>query len=141
MILLKKSNVSIVKNAKDWKEAIKLSVNPLEEQGYVSAEYKEAIINNVEAMGPYIVLAPNVALPHARPEQGAIKSQISITLFQESVYFNPQVSAKLFITMAAADNKSHLETLMKISELLQNEADVDSMLQAKDADALYCYFE
>lgn len=83
MELLKKENVQICDAAADWKEAIRTAVKPLEEHGYVEARYKEEIISNVEKMGPYIVIADNIALPHARPEQGALKTQIGVTLFRK----------------------------------------------------------
>lgn len=142
MELLDKKNVRILEHASDWREAVKLSVIPLEEQGYVEPRYKDSIISNVEEMGPYIVLAPNIAMPHARPEQGAVKSQIAITLFRTPVAFEGrETSAKLFITLAASDAESHLAALMSISEILQNDTLVNDILHAPDEETLYYYFE
>lgn len=142
MKLLNKSNVRIIDRAEDWRDAVRLSVVPLEEQGYVRPEYKEAIISNVESMGPYIVLAPDIAMPHARPEQGAVKSQIAITLFRNPVCFDHKdVPARLFIALAASDNESHLEALVTLSEILQNDILVKNILEAPDSGTLYRYFE
>lgn len=122
MDLLKKENVQIVESATDWKDAIRISVRPLEQQGYVESRYKEEIISNVESMGPYIVLAPYIALPHARPEQGVKESQIAVTLLQNEVRFaGEEKPVKLLIALAASDNNRHLDALMSISEILQNE--------------------
>lgn len=141
MDLLKKENVQIVESASDWKDAIRMAVLPLEQDGYVEPRYKEEIISNVEAMGPYIVLAPYIALPHARPEQGVLKSQIAVTLFRKEVYFeNEKKPVKLLITLAASDNNSHLDALMTISELLQKEDTVENILNSKNKDELYSYF-
>lgn len=38
--------------------------------------YKEEIISNVEKLGPYILIAEDIALPHARPEQGAFSPRL-----------------------------------------------------------------
>lgn len=142
MKLLEKKNVRILNTANDWREAIRLSVEPLEEQGYVEARYKEEIIANIEALGPYIVVAPYVALPHARPEQGVIKSQISITLFKEAVQFDrKEAPVKLFIVLAAADQDGHLDALVKISEILQSTNDIETIINAEDTETLYQYFE
>lgn len=120
MDLLDRKNVRILEKADDWKDAIRKSVMPLEEEGYVKAEYKEAIISGVEKLGPYIIVAPSIALPHARPEQGVIKSQIAITLFRQEVQFEKKDSAaQLFVALAASDSDSHVEALMTISEILQ----------------------
>lgn len=141
MELLDRANVQIVSHAADWKDAIRISTRLLESGGYVEACYKEAIISNVEKMGPYIVLAPYIALPHARPEQGVNQTQIAVTLFQEEVAFeNKETPVRLFVTLAAADNSSHIDTLMAISECLQDEEIVDKILHARDEEELYSYF-
>lgn len=141
MDLLDKRNVKILERAADWKDAIRKSVMPLEEAGYVKPEYKEAIISGVEKLGPYIVIAPSIALPHARPEQGVLKSQIAVTLFRNEVQFGKEDStAQLFVTLAAADSNSHLDALMTISELLQDEERVEQILKSDDTETLYSYF-
>ena len=142
MDLLKKENVQIVDRVADWKDAIRISVQPLEQHGYVESRYKEEIISNVESMGPYIVLAPYIALPHARPEQGVKESQIAVTLLQNEVRFaGEEKPVKLLIALAASDNNRHLDALMSISELLQNEDTVQKILNSKDKEELYSYFE
>lgn len=142
MDLLKKENVQIVESVTDWKDAIRISVQPLEQHGYVESRYKEEIISNVESMGPYIVLAPYIALPHARPEQGVKESQIAVTLLQNEVRFaGDEKPVKLLIALAASDNNRHLDALMSISELLQNEDTVQKILNSKDKEELYSYFE
>lgn len=142
MELLQKRNVRILEKAIDWKDAVRKSVAPLEEDGCVKPVYKEAIISEVEELGPYIVVAPSIALPHARPEQGVLKSQIAITLFKENVEFDKrEVNARLFVALAAADSDSHLDALMEISNILQDEDKVEEILKANDVETLYSYFE
>lgn len=141
MDLLKKENVQICDSVEGWREAIRIAAKPLEEHGYVEPRYKEEIISNVENMGPYIVIADNIALPHARPEQGAINTQIGVTLFRQDVMFDGKdMPARLFITLAAKDSNSHLDALMAISELLSDEAVVQKILESSDTEELYQYF-
>lgn len=141
MDLLEQENVMIQAAAADWKDAIRISVKPLEERGFVEPGYKEAIIANVEALGAYIVIAPYVALPHARPEQGVNKSQLAVTLFREGVKFeNKETPVKLFIVLAAENNDSHLETLVMLSEILKDEGNVEKMISADSPQSLYQYF-
>ena len=142
MNLIKESNVQILEGAADWKEAVCQSVIPLEKDGSVTAAYKEAIIQNIEQLGPYICIAPHIALPQARPEQGAVKSQIAVTLFRREVDFNREdARANLFISLAAADANSHLDVLVQITDILQDEERTAHILQAKDAAELYQYFK
>ena len=142
MGLLKAENVQILESAMDWKDAIRKSTLPLEKDNFVTVDYKEGIIQNVETLGPYICIAPHVAMPHARPEQGALKTQIAVTLFRKEVTFNREdATANLFITLAAADSDSHLQVLVKISELLQDEVKAAQILNAADEKELYGYFK
>lgn len=142
MKLLKQENVQIYEKADDWRDAIRISVQPLEQGGYVEGCYKDGIIENVEKLGPYIVIAEDIALPHARPEQGVIGTQISITLFRQGVQFEGRdTTARLFVTLAAKDNNEHLEALSQISELLSDEDVVDQIMASPDRQTLYHYFE
>lgn len=142
MSLLKKENVQICETAKNWQDAIKISVLPLEQGGYVESRYKDGIIENIEKLGPYIIIADHIALPHARPEQGAIDTQISITLFRQDIEFDGRkATARLFVTLAAKDNNSHLDALVQISDLLSDEDEVEKILGSPDVQTLYQYFE
>ena len=144
MDLLRRENVQIIEKADDWKDAICRSVMPLEKGGFVTPDYKNGVISNVEQMGPYICLMPHVALPHARPEQGAVRSQVAVTLFREEVVFDgfdrDDAKANLFISLAASDNTSHLDVLMKISEVLQDDDKTEAILNASDEDTLFALF-
>ena len=142
MGLVKLENVQICEKANDWRQAIKISVQPLEQGGYVKSCYKDGIIENVEKLGPYIMIADEIAMPHARPEQGAIETQIGITLFREGVRFDgKETTARLFVTLAAKDSDSHVDALVKISELLSDDETVEEILEASDVQTLYRYFE
>lgn len=142
MELLKLENVQICDRAADWRDAIRTAVRPLEQHGYVEPRYKEGIIENLERLGPYIVIAENVALPHARPEQGALKTQLGVTLFREAVWFDgKETPARLFVTLAAQDADSHLDALVAVSELLDQPGKVAQILAAEDPETLYGYFQ
>ncbi|MCD8007889.1 MAG: PTS sugar transporter subunit IIA [Clostridiales bacterium] len=141
MNLLKPENVQICESAANWQDAIRISTHLLERNGYVEPRYKEEIIANVERLGPYIVIADHIVLPHARPEQGALQTQIGVTLFRRPVTFDNGADGQLFVTLAASDNNSHLDALMEISELLSEEDAVNNILASSDEETLYRYFQ
>ncbi len=140
MDLLKKENVQICEGADNWQDAVRISTKLLEEHGYVEPRYKEGIIENVEKLGPYIIIAPHIVLPHARPEQGALMTQIAVTLFRKPVYFDNGADGELFVTLAAADTESHLGALAEIANLLSEEDRVQEIIASPDVDTLYSYF-
>ena len=138
MDLLKQENVQIYNGDTDWEEAIRISVKPLEDGGYVTPDYKEEIIANVKDLGPYIVLTEDIALPHARPEQGVLESQLAVTLFKKPVTFNEDYPAtKLFVALAAGDGEKHLSALASLMELFQDDERVLAILDAEDQESLF----
>jgi PTS system ascorbate-specific IIA component len=70
---LTEKKIQIVDSVSDWKQAITISAQPLLVDESINENYVEAIFRSHEELGPYYVLAPGLAMPHARPEQGAKK--------------------------------------------------------------------
>lgn len=70
--LIENNSIRLGLEAADWKEAVKLAVEPLIESGAILPEYYDAIIESTEEYGPYYILMPGMAMPHARPEAGIL---------------------------------------------------------------------
>ena len=70
------------RNAGPWQEAIDFSMVSLLDKNYISENYIQAIKDSTINNGPYYILAPGVAMPHARPECGALKTGMSLTLLE-----------------------------------------------------------
>lgn len=61
------SSISVIHSAKDWQEAIDFSMASLLDKNYISENYIQSIKDSTISNGPYYILAPGVAMPHARP--------------------------------------------------------------------------
>ena len=139
--LLKKENIQIQQRAEDWKSAIYMAVSPLVEHGYVEERYADEIINNTYEFGPYYVIAPDVALLHARPEQGVLKTQLAIMVLREPIKFSPEgYDVRLVITLATTDNQSHLKILRKIGQILSDEEATARIIASSSVDEIYSMF-
>lgn len=121
--------------ASDWQEAVRKSAQPLLEEGKITAQYIDAIIENVKEAGPYIVITPHVALPHARPESGALQSAIGIATLVTPVEFGNAENdpVKYLFCLSATDNNSHLAALADLAALLEEQSFFDFLDQAKTA--------
>lgn len=108
--------------ASDWEEAIRLSVLPLVDAGMANEEYVDAIVRGVKAMGPYVVIAPHVALPHARPECGALGNALGVVTLREPVPFGSDEHdpVRYLFPLSATDNDGHLGALQALVELLRD---------------------
>lgn len=93
--------------AKDWKEAVQLSVQPLIDSGAVKPEYYDAIIESTEQYGPYYILMPGMAMPHARPEAGVLRDSFSLITLREPVQFSDGKEVSILVTLAATSSKIH----------------------------------
>jgi PTS system mannitol-specific IIA component len=126
------ASVSIKSSAKDWQEAIDFSMSPLLAHHYINEDYITAIKDSTQRNGPYYILASGVAMPHARPECGALKTGMSLTLLKEKVQFTPDDEpVKLLIGLSAADADSHIGAIQALSELLCEERTLADLLAAK----------
>lgn len=124
----------------NWEVAIQAACGPLLKDGSIEPAYVESVIGCVKEFGPYIVIAPNIAMPHASTGAvGVHKTHISFMKVEEPVHFepgNPDYDARLFFTLAAVDSEKHLENMVKLSEMLMNDQVVEALLDAKNDEDL-----
>ncbi len=135
--------IQCVKNVTDWQEGIEIVGKPMVEFKMVEQRYVEAMKRTVQEMGAYIVIAPNIALPHASPEEGVIKTGMSILKLAEPVFFeeNEEASAKLLIAIACSDGETHMKMLQTLVTVLMDEEKLNSILEATNAEDIYQQFQ
>ncbi|UOQ83644.1 PTS sugar transporter subunit IIA [Gracilibacillus salinarum] len=114
-------NVQFNVEVKDWKDAIYKSVALLRKNGLVTQHYAAEVINNVKEFGPYIVISPGIAIPHTRPENGALKVGMSLITLKTPVYFKDTAApVKIMISFSATDDEQHLEIIKIIVKIVEN---------------------
>lgn len=113
-------------------EAVRESGRLLVEKGLADEAYIEAMLKNVEVNGTYIVIAPGIAMPHARPEEGAIGIGLSIVTLKEPVIFGHPKNdpVKIVVGLCAIDHQSHLKALTELADILMNEKKVEEIISA-----------
>ena len=99
-----------------WRSAVHLACRPLEEQGKITVGYARAIISATEQDGPWYILSPAFALPHARPEAGVLSrnSALSLLCCSEAVDFPEHPGIRLIVVLAAADSEQHIQTIQRL---------------------------
>lgn len=129
--IIEKKHYAFAEKAADWKEALRMACAPLIADGTVTDQYAQDVIDCVEKYGPYIVLFPGVAMPHAQEGSAQVHgTAISFMKMRKPVVFDekdPDSYADLFFTLAAADPNEHLENMKKLMELLTDEELVDRL--------------
>lgn len=133
--LLPDSAVNLDIAAKDWRNAICLAGNALKESGFTTDEYTDQMIETVEKMGPYIVIAPGLALAHSRPSEAVLKSGLSWIRLSTPVKFGNTANdpVSLVIGLAGHDENEHIGVMSAVAAALSNPVKTRELAQAKNA--------
>ncbi len=109
---------------------------PLLANGTIDPSYVAVLYRSHEELGPYYVLGPGLAMPHARPEDGVNRLGLALTVLKEGVNFGSEGNdpVRLLVTLAASDSDSHVETIAQLAELFMNEEDVAAIMAATSKD-------
>lgn len=143
LLNIKEDVITLKQAAKDWKHAIELAAKPLIDNGYILKGYVEDIIQNVLEAGPYIVIAPHVAIPHARPNANVLKNVIGICTLENSINFGNEINdpVKYIFILVSTSNENHLQGLEDLSELLEDDEFYKMLDNSKNAIEIIKFLE
>jgi ascorbate PTS system EIIA or EIIAB component len=128
--LVQQQTIAAKMVAYDWKDAVSQGGALLVNASACSGKYIEAIIDSCERNGPYFVIGKGIAMPHTRPEYGAVGTGYALVTLAEPVSFgdpdNDPIDILFF--MAAADSSTHVEEAMcQIADFCDNEANISKL--------------
>lgn len=136
--ILKGNQIRLQLRVKDWEEAVRLGGQLLLEAGYVEEQYIEAMVSTIKELGPYIVIAPGIAMPHARAENGVKATGMSLITLAEGVCFGHHIfdPVSIVVSICAIDHSSHLQALAQLSEFLSNQEAMEKLLATQELAAV-----
>ncbi|MBR1396129.1 MAG: PTS sugar transporter subunit IIA [Selenomonadaceae bacterium] len=137
--LVAKKRYSFHEGFDDWRDAVRAACQPLLDDGTITPIYPDEIIKKVEELGPYIVIAPNICIPHAQEGVGVNDTAMCFMKTEKPVHFDPndpEKDARIFVVLASTNNNVHLENLSALSETLSDEDIVAKVLEAKTPEDL-----
>jgi PTS system ascorbate-specific IIA component len=120
--------------AADWRAAVRVSGDALVACGATSPAYTDEMIATVEQLGPYIVIAPGIALAHSRPSPAVHRAGISLVTLAKPVEFGNRQNdpVRLVVGLAAPDDEGHVTALATLAEFLADEDRRAALLAASD---------
>lgn len=130
--LLTEETIETKVSVNDWEEAIIYSGKILEKTGVITNEYTQAMVEAVKNFGPYIVIAPRIALAHASSKDGVHQIGMSLITLDEGVEFGNKDNdpVRIVICLAAIDHHTHLKALSELVEELNNKEFVNMLLHS-----------
>lgn len=145
--LIENNSILLKADAATWQEAIKLGTDMLVASQAINPSYYEAIIHCVKTMGPYIIIAPNFAMPHARPEDGVNRTAFALVTLNKPVYFDGEPEpVDVLITLAGSTSDEHMQGLMEVTQILDDEnsetgVDLDKLRACKTKEDVYAVID
>lgn len=136
-------SIAVNVTVENWEEAVRTAGQLLVKSGAAEPRYIDAMIKTAKELGPYIVLMPGVAMPHARPEEGAIQEGFSLVTLRKPVYFgNPDNDpVKVVIAFCAPDSSKHIESLAWLAKTLEREDFLDHINHCTSAQQILELFQ
>lgn len=119
-------------------EAIREAGKLLLQEGLVEASYIDAMIESYHKFGPYFVLAPQIALPHARPEDGVHEACVSFVRLKKPISFGHSNNdpVHLVFALGASSSDEHLQLLQKLILVLNRPENITKLSQARHYDEI-----
>ncbi|WP_318482216.1 PTS sugar transporter subunit IIA [Photobacterium leiognathi] len=141
--LIENNSIALQASATTWEQAIKIGTDMLIASGAIQPSYHDAIIQSVKTLGPYIVIAPQLALPHARPENGVNRTAFALVSLQQPIVFDGEDEpVDVLITLAGSSSDEHMEGLLEVTQIIDDEesdtgVDLDKLRRCRSADDVY----
>ncbi len=136
---LRPNLIQIKQSPQDWEEAIRMVGRILVADGATEPRYIDGMIRVAHEFGPYIVIAPGFAMPHARPEDGVIRTSMSMITLSEPLNFGNEDNdpVRVVLALAAANHDDHVGALAQLAEAISGDGVIDQLAEANSVEEVY----
>jgi PTS system ascorbate-specific IIA component len=134
---LTEASVRLGARAADWRGAVRIAGDVLVETGSVDRAYIQRMIDVIEEFGAYVVIAPGLALAHARPGDDVRTDGLSLVTLEEPVTFghahNDPVGVVIGLAVTSAD--AHLTGIADLANAFNDPGLVPALGAATERSA------
>ena len=135
---LNDDTITLRSKVEDWPQALELCAKPLLDAGAIAPGYVQTIVEQHRQMGAYYVISPGLAMPHARPDEGAKGLGLSLLVLESGVAFGAGDfdPVDVIVMLAAPDENSHIAMISSLAELFSSEWDMAKLRRAKTVEEI-----
>jgi len=132
---LPENAIDIAAEASDWRAAVTLAGDALARSGAATPAYSREMIRMIEEHGPYVVIAPGLALAHARPGPEVLADGLAIVTLATPVNFghphNDPVSVVLGLAIKTVEQ--HLAVVAAVANVFNDSTAIAELAAATSA--------
>lgn len=130
--------IDVSATATNWRAAVKLAGDALHRSGATSAEYTARMIQVIDEFGAYIVIAPGLALAHARPGPDVVRGGLAVVTLAEPVAFGHPHNdpVQVIVGLAVATSEAHLASVAALANVFNDPTVIPALAAATTADEI-----
>lgn len=128
--------ISLGVRVADWREAVRAAGAALTAAGIAKPSYADQMIRMIEEHGPYVVIAPGLALAHARPGPEVLGDGIAVVTLATPVNFGHPYNDPVSVVLALAVNASdtHVALVAELANLFNDSTAIADLAAAVSVD-------
>lgn len=135
--MLRKENVTINHQPTNPIDALRAIGDVLLTSGSITPQYIENMVQSYLDLGPYFVIAPGIAIAHAKPDDSVLHNDIALMVCPQEIQFNSHNDpVSLIFGLCATSGHGHMDGLMALSELLSDESTTKLLAKANDIESI-----
>ncbi|MHA6693955.1 PTS sugar transporter subunit IIA [Homoserinimonas sp. A520] len=138
MVLPPLTEAGVVLNAEaeDWRAAVRVAGHALAAMGSARDGYAEEMIRMIDEHGPYVVIAPGLALAHARPGPDVLADGLAVVTLKDPVPFGHPHNdpVRVVLGLAILRVETHLASVAAIANIFNDSDAVNAIAAATTAD-------
>lgn len=130
--------IEVAATAVDWREAVRLAGAGLVRSGAARAGYSQEMIRMIDEHGPYVVIAPGLALAHARPGPDVLGDGLAIVTLATPVAFGHPHNdpVRVILGLAIKSSDRHLAAVAGLANVFNDSSAIQRLADAPTAEAV-----
>ncbi len=141
--LLTKDTILLNVKARDWENVTDIAGKMLLDTDAIEPHYIEAMKDTIRQLGPYVVIAPGIALLHSRPVNDVKRICMSLVTLDPPIKFGHPNNdpVKIVVALGGVDENSHMDALMEIANILSEEENITKIIAATTVEDIFILFQ
>ena len=112
-------------------DAVSQSVSLLVASGKAQLSYVDEVLESLKTLGPYFVIAPGLALAHAKPSDSVLAPGMALLkLAQPVISGSANDPVSLVFSMCSPNASEHMEMLGGFGQLMSTDQVMNNLLNA-----------